>query len=358
MVPHTLRVAAIPAAHDYVRNVTAEARASGRVLLLDDPHPMGAPAGQWWPPVMLDAQWLRAHTPLFDLVHVHFGIESYTVGELADTVDALRSTGRALVFTVHDLENPQLVDQTRYQQQLSVLVEGADELITLTPGAANEILQRWGRESAVIPHPRVLVHQPNGSAPVGPVRIGVHLRDLRPNIAAQATVEAMIAAATELNREGRPAIVVVDINDRVRDEALRDRLSSIVHSSPLAEWNEHPRYSDAQLAVSITALDVEVLPYRHGTHSGWLELCWDLGVNVLSPDVGFYREQHRDDSVGVFSIGSQSSFARALSVLLARPRENRAALRRGRADARRAAARTIGDAQLAVYERALGRVHA
>ncbi len=34
-----------------------------------------------------------------------------------------------------------------------------------------------------------------------------------------------------------------------------------------------------------------MLPYRFGTHSGWLEACRDLGTTVVAPTCGFYAEQ-------------------------------------------------------------------
>ena len=34
-----------------------------------------------------------------------------------------------------------------------------------------------------------------------------------------------------------------------------------------------------------------MLPYRFGTHSGWLEACRDLGTTVIAPTCGFYAEQ-------------------------------------------------------------------
>jgi hypothetical protein len=34
-----------------------------------------------------------------------------------------------------------------------------------------------------------------------------------------------------------------------------------------------------------------VLPYRFGSHSGWLEACFDLGTAVIVPSCGFYGEQ-------------------------------------------------------------------
>jgi hypothetical protein len=33
------------------------------------------------------------------------------------------------------------------------------------------------------------------------------------------------------------------------------------------------------------------LPYRFGTHSGWMEACHDLGTAVLAPDCGYFAEQ-------------------------------------------------------------------
>ena len=41
----------------------------------------------------------------------------------------------------------------------------------------------------------------------------------------------------------------------------------------------------------IAGLDALVLPLRFGTHSSWLELCRDLGVPPVFPDVGFLSEQ-------------------------------------------------------------------
>jgi len=51
---------------------------------------------------------------------------------------------------------------------------------------------------------------------------------------------------------------------------------------------------DGTLVGALTKLDVIVLPYAVGTHSGMVELCHDLGGRVLVPDVGYYREQWND----------------------------------------------------------------
>jgi hypothetical protein len=48
----------------------------------------------------------------------------------------------------------------------------------------------------------------------------------------------------------------------------------------------------------LAAVSVSVLPYRFGTHSGWLEACFDLGTAVIAPSCGFYGQQH---PCGVFT---------------------------------------------------------
>jgi hypothetical protein len=39
-------------------------------------------------------------------------------------------------------------------------------------------------------------------------------------------------------------------------------------------------------------VDVLVLPYRFGTHSGWVEAAHDAGVHTVVPDCGYFQEQH------------------------------------------------------------------
>ncbi len=156
-----VRVAAVPSAHPYV---TAVADPAG-VRLLADPPPPGVPAGQWWPPQVLLPEWLEAHAAEFDLVHVHFGIESYTADELALTVAALERLGKPLVYTVHDLENPQLSSQDAHRAGLAVLAHAADELITLTASAADEVAAITGRTATVVAHPTLLGRRSDRRAP-------------------------------------------------------------------------------------------------------------------------------------------------------------------------------------------------
>lgn len=344
-----VRVVSVPADHPYVRRVTA---ASGVSVLPDPPVP-GQPDGVWWPPVALDPEWIAANADAADVLHVHFGTESFPAGHLTACLEAARRVGWPTVFTLHDLQHPQLGGRESaeaYSAQLDELATGADALVTLTPGAADEIRRRWGRDARVIPHPALLDLDRMPPVPSSDaVRIGVHLKDLRPNVDGPGTVAALLRAVDELRESGVPAIAEVRMHHRVRDEAARDEVRRLCAASPHASLVEHERLADRELVVALARLDACVLPYRHGTHSGWLELCWDLAVPVAAPALGHYAEQH-EEGVAVFLPGDAESLSAAIRELLTAPGAARSGTpertdaverrRRSRADADAASAAT------------------
>lgn len=64
-------------------------------------------------------------------------------------------------------------------------------------------------------------------------------------------------------------------------------------SFPDVDVRVHRRFDDDALWDYLSSIDVSVLPYRFGTHSGWLEACRDLGTSVVASDCGFYADQAR-----------------------------------------------------------------
>ncbi|MFZ7087464.1 hypothetical protein [Curtobacterium sp. RRHDQ10] len=362
--PAQLRVVSVPSGHPYVQHLSApRADAQSRaardgVVRLPDFPPAGAAPGQWWPPVVFDAAWIHGHASSFDLFHLHFGVESFSIAHVEAVVAALRALHKPFVHTVHDLTNPQLVDQAPHLAQLDVIVPAADALITLTDGAAAAVASRWGRRPVTIPHPNVFPlddDAPIGAAS-GPFVVGMHLRDLRPNIDAVTATETLVAAVGRLRDRGLDVVGRIHVNDRVRDEATRDRVVAVVVGGSGVELVQVPRLSDADLAASIADLDVAVLPYRHGTHSGWVELCFDLGVPVVGPHVGHAGEQH-PEAFRAFDRGSAESlaaaFADTVQVDAARPGSPERVARIARRRAMRREQRTAIDrAHRAVYETA------
>jgi len=87
-----ITVASVPANHVYVRHLTSPDGDDG-IRRLADPRPCGAPSDQsvWWPPVMLDPEWIECHYAEFDVFHVHFGFDSVEPAVAAEPLAVMMS---------------------------------------------------------------------------------------------------------------------------------------------------------------------------------------------------------------------------------------------------------------------------
>lgn len=297
--PTPIRVASVPSSHVYVRHLSPPGEPVDGVHRLPDPTPPGATGqSRWWPPTMLEADWVRAHHDDFDVFHVHFGFDARTPAQLADLVAALSAHRKPLVLTMHDLRNPHHAARDEHDAQLDVLVPAARTLITLTPGAAGEIERRWGRQAHVIAHPHVVEldqiarwRASRTRRGDSPFRIGLHVKSLRASMDPAVVLPALVRAADEIG----DAVLQVDGHRDVLepggaryDRELADQLRSY---GDRVDLRVHDYFADQELWAYLTSLDVSVLPYRFGTHSGWLEACRDLGTQVIAPTCGYYAEQ-------------------------------------------------------------------
>ncbi|RYC13851.1 glycosyltransferase [Nocardioides zhouii] len=294
-----LTIASVPSGHVYVRHL-APLAGHGAVRLPDpDPNRPDRPAGAtWWPPVMLDPEWAR--TAEFDVFHLHFGFDACPPERLDRLTRVLRGRGKPFVFTVHDLRNPHHDDRRLHDEQLDVLVRAADALVTLTPGAAREIEARWDRTAMVVPHPHV-VDLPTMSRALAvrpgsrlrPFRVGLHLKSLRANMDPMRILPTLVETVAGLDDTVLQVNCHRDILDA--DGARRDaELAAWLRREAAAgrlELAVHDYFSDDDLWSYLASLDLSVLPYTFGTHSGWLEACRDLQTTVLAPSCGYYADQ-------------------------------------------------------------------
>ena len=271
------RVVTLPAAHAYVDAVVP-------VGFRHDARPVD-PAAPWAPDPLWDPEAWDAAAAGVDVVHVHFGFDHVGPQTLRRWVEVTRRHGVRLVVTVHDLRNPHQRDPGLLDAQWQVLVPAADVVLTLTPGAAREVLDRFGREAVVVPHPAVF----DGPAPVAtrPGLVGVHLKSFRTNLAdvvpgLTAVAEGVAAAGGRLQ---------VDAHTEVADDPRWEAVRAALAGRPEVTTRVHERFDDVALQAYLTGLSVSVLLHRWGTHSGWVEACHDVGTAVVAPAVGYAVEQ-------------------------------------------------------------------
>jgi hypothetical protein len=140
------------------------------------------------------------------------------------------------------------------------MMELADAVLTLTPGAADEIRRRWGRQAAVVPHPRILRRgwsaRPTDEHESRTRRAATHLKDLRPGIDGRSAVRALAAAARRLG----DVDVEIHLRDRTRDDREATDLRELCAAESVT-LVEHPRLTDDELAEHLAGLDVCLLPY-------------------------------------------------------------------------------------------------
>jgi hypothetical protein len=292
-------VISIPSTHPYTRRV-----------LPDEVVSDADPTRPWWPHPALEPEWVTDNVSPGYVVHLHFGFEHRTPDEMAQWTRAVHAAGAALVATVHDVDNPHCTpaQQAEHGRRVAVVLDAADEVLTLTPSAAAEVARRWGRAAQVVAHPHVAAvdHRQRVRGGVEQPVVGVDLKALRPgSLPFEVVLEALGRAARATGASARAwiedglpsgSIVAVAAAADQHDVELR------VEAPP----------DDAGLVERFAACDVALLPYRAGTHSGLLELCRDVGARPVVPDHGSYRDQW-SEAVTFARCGDGSVTAEALA---------------------------------------------
>ena len=85
------------------------------------------------------------------------------------------------------------------------------------------------------------------------------------------------------------AVLWIDLHDEIFDPEnhwYAPELGAVLRAydqHDLIEVRVHPYFTDDELWDYLSSVSVSVLPYRFGTHSGWLEACFDLGTAAVVP---------------------------------------------------------------------------
>jgi hypothetical protein len=292
-----IRVATVPHHAPYVDVVLPDAV----VHVGTDVRP-----GSW-----LDVAHLSAHASEVDVVHLHAGNESLRApGGMAWT-EELQRRGIPLVVTVHEIPPP----GSGRGGDLRAVLATAEVVLTLTPGAADDIAERYGRTAIVVAHPSIAVPDPELGAERGlvGVRVGA-LCDAVPD------PEALVRAALSGARSGGGRLRVL-----VEEAELPTLDPSVVELADDGQL-ELVRFASADWTGQLQQLHVAVLPQRCGTHSADVEICRDVGTRVVAPSCGWFAHQWsevvtygNDERDGLDAVSLTAAIAASLARPMPRP---------------------------------------
>lgn len=295
-----ITVLSVPAGHPYTRAVHPQAE---DITVLPDPVLDPEQPELWWPHPGLEP---RNIGPNVDVMHIHFGFEHLTLDATRRLVVRLFTGNIPLVLTVHDLDNPHLEDQRRYHEQLGILIRAAAKIFTLTEDAAREVFKRYGARAAVVPHPAIVPGSRRAATAFqGPSRgAGVFLKSVRSNVIRDPEFYLRLHQL---------------LGDELRVFAHEDAPAELLRALEPVHPAVHAPMRDADLYDAVASCTTCLLPYRRGTHSGWMEMCRDLGTTVVVPDCGSYFDQaDTPTAVARYTTGDAASAALALQFMLRR----------------------------------------
>jgi hypothetical protein len=237
------------------------------------------------PSPWLDVAHLEAHADEIDVLHLHTGDAAVAAVAGQCWAETVRRLGLPLVVTVQRLPpsgaRPRTAAEARYDAHLEAVLSTAEVVLTLTPGAADEIADRFGRTAIVVAHPSVVVPDADRGAERG--LVGLRLGPPSPGVP-DAGALARAALSGSVSGGGRLRVLAGDerwAGRVVRRMAEREELELVVHTP------------DA-LPAQLQELHVAVLPEPCGTHSRDLEVCRDVGTRVVAPTCGWFGEQWSD----------------------------------------------------------------
>lgn len=234
------------------------------------------PAGR--PSPWLDPAYLAAHAREVDLVHLHTGYGHLPEDEVVSWTETLRRAGVPLVTTVHQLRDPARCASRRHEAHLAALLATAEVVLTLTPGAADEIAARFGRTAIVVAHPSVAEPPPGPGGERGLVGLPVGAPG-----PALPDPDALVRAALSGAVSGGGRLRVLLDEDAGPCGVTGAELEVLPRPAGERDW-----------PAALRELHVAVLPERCGTHSRDLEICRDVGTRVVAPSCGWFAHQWAD----------------------------------------------------------------
>lgn len=247
-------------------------------------------------PAAVDAAWLLGHAPLtwLDVLHLHH-IDFEDPVTLERLLDECSNRGVTVVFTAHDT-HPMVGSPEGFAVRLRILHSADVSWVCLTDGSVTKLTELLGEppRATVIPHgyvaaPGTLAGLERGSSGYAAryLMFGAS-RASRDQLSTVANWSLGItdphSALHVLLRAFSPA----DFADGGRAPLLLE----LAGRDPRIRLTMRPYPSDEEVVTAGLAADALLLPYLWGSHSGQLELAFDLNLLAVCSLTGHLHEQY------------------------------------------------------------------
>jgi hypothetical protein len=284
-----MRILHIPARTPYARKLNSEDFSVVNQTTIDDRE------------IPRDAsfEWLnnQRNFDFFDILHIH-SVELTSTETIQQVLDRCQRTKKGIVFTIHDVRPMFSTDQKKYNKTLKIIAKTGARLITLTCGAQMEIVKTLNIEPLsvnVIPHGFVLPPKDDRWQRQKKIESSVcsfgmyggfrpNREILTPAINIAYGIFEKEINLTFLTRAISPIEIFnnEEVNKFVELALLKNHITLRLYPFP----------SDDQIFDFMSEIDILIMAYRWGTHSGQLELAFDLGVIPIISNVGYYYDQY------------------------------------------------------------------
>ncbi|WP_405523602.1 hypothetical protein OG426_10035 [Streptomyces canus] len=247
-------------------------------------------------PTTVSADWLLEHSPLtwLDVLHLHH-IDFEDVATLERLLDACLGHGVNVVFTAHDTR-PMVGNAEGFVERLRLLRRAEVSWVCLTEGSVTKLTEVLGERpnAAVIPH--------------GYVAAPESLADLERESRSLGTRYLMFGAARasrdQLSTMANWSLGIADPHSALHvllrafspadftDGGSAPPLLEMAGRDPRIRLSMRPYPTDEEVTRAGLTADALLLPYLWGSHSGQLELAFDLGMLPVCSLTGHLPEQY------------------------------------------------------------------
>ncbi|GAA1934946.1 hypothetical protein GCM10009716_47480 [Streptomyces sodiiphilus] len=247
-------------------------------------------------PATVNAAWLLEHAPLtwLDVLHLHH-VDSEEPATLERLLDESLNHGVSVVFTAHDTR-PMVGSPEDFTARLRMLHSAGAGWVCLTEGSVAKLAEVTGERprATIIPHgyvaaPEALagLERESSSSATRYLMFGAS-RASRDQLSTMANWSLGItdphSALHVLLRAFSPA----DFADGGRAPLLLD----LAGRDPRICLTMRPYPTDQEVNAAGLAADALLLPYLWGSHSGQLELAFDLNLLPVCSLTGHLHEQY------------------------------------------------------------------